>query len=128
MWQIYSIIALFSSTAIEYLLNISTNFLISYSQEYSVHENNATYKDQMYANIKNAFLKPEICPHCLLELSVNEFKLLESNSILLSGLTIQSDKKNGVILPVFEHIKFGINVNMFKMKDTYQKRKVKHRD
>ena len=79
----------------------------------------------MYANIKNAFLKPDICPHCLIELSVNEFKLFESNSILLSGLTIKYDKKNGVILPVFEHMKFGINVNRFQMKDTYQKKKGK---
>ena len=53
-------------------------------------------------------------PHCLMEMSKSEVKVLEKNMITLGGLSYERKSKKGPMISTYENIHFGRGVHLIE--------------
>ena len=81
------------------------------------------YKTYISKTIRNIYSLNEKCPRCLIELSVSEYKLFQNNSIILSGLSLDTDQDFKFQVPSYKHIHIRKNICIHEINKCGQKMK-----
>ena len=70
--------------------------------------------DEVIERIKAIMNSKLDSPHCLMEMSTSEVKVLEKNMITLGGLSYERTNKKGHIISTYENIHFGEGVHVIE--------------